>query len=231
MLKNIVVQRKIVTVSQSLLVSLIALMSTFAFASPIHKGHSWSASLGYEVDMGPARDPGDRDGAMAGSATGPSLGVQWWYRDWLAVESSFVYQSNSGKATHDYEHTAWRLGSGVRLAYPAMIKPHVSLGLAYDSFQSDWSLLSQAGSSSGKGVDHLSGLAGTAEVGLSASYSSWALSVHFGYIAYLSAQRDSTINSWTEGSGDITRESHTSWANDDKLLANINLGLRLSHSF
>ena len=230
-MKNTVVQRKVTILSPSLLVLLSALMSTLAFATPDHKGECWSASLGYEVDIGSARDPGDRDGAMAGSAAGPSFGVQWWYRNWLAVEGSFLYQSATGTTTHDYDHTAWRLGSGVRLAYPAIITPHLSLGLAYDSFQSDWSLLTQGGSSSGTGVDQLSGLAGTAEVGLSVSYSSWALSVHFGYLAYFSAQQESNIDSWTDGNGPITRNSHTNWANDDGLRANINLGLRLSYLF
>ena len=64
-----------------------AFLTTTAFASPLNKGDSWSAHLGYETDLGSARDPGDRDGAMAGSASGPSIGLQWWHQDWLAVEA------------------------------------------------------------------------------------------------------------------------------------------------
>ena len=230
-MNNATGHRKLIIISQALVVALIALMSTLAFASPIQKGDSWSASLGYELDIGAARDPGDRDGAMAGSALGPSVGAQWWYRDWLAVEGSFLYQSADGLATHDYNNTAWRLGTGIRLAYPAMVTPHLSLGLAYDSFRSEWALPSQDGSSSGAGVDQLSGLASTSEVGLSIAYDRWALSVHLGYVLYLSAQQESTVDSWVDGSGTITEENHTDWVNNDVMISNINLGLRLSYSF
>lgn len=223
----------LITLTQSLLITLLcAFLTTTAFASPLNKGASWSAHLGYETDLGSARDPGDRDGAMAGSASGPSIGLQWWHQDWLALESSFIFQSSASKAVGEYEQTAWRLGTSIRIAYPAMFSPHFSVGLAYDNFESKWSVPSEADRSYGSGVDQLNGLVGTTELGLSVNYSGWALSAHLGYLAYIGQQKDSQIDTWTEGAtGSKTSDDQSAWAKDNNRLGNINLGLRLTYSF
>ena len=233
-MKNTATSINLVKITSALLlISLSTLTSHLAEATPRPENTSWKAYLGYEYDFGSTRDPGDRDGAMAGSASGPSVGVQWWHSEWFAVESSFLYQSQEGKTTHDYDQTAWRLGTGARFTYPSMISPHITLGLAYDHFESEWTLPSDGNRSNGSGVDQLNGLAGTAEMGLSFSYLNWTLSGHLGFLAYLATtQQESTVNTWTEGTeGSITRESHTNWANNDLMPMSINFGLRLAYGF
>lgn len=220
------------TLSAIAMILISTCISVSALASPITQGDPLSASLGWEVDMGSARDPGDRDGSMGGRASGPSLGIQWWYRDWLAAEGRFSFQSDEGGlGTHEYENNAWRLGAGVRFALPKLLSPHLSIGLAYDRFRSEWAVPKMGDQSQGRGVDQLSGIAGTAEIGLSATYSGWALGVHLGGVIYLTADKESRIESWIEGTGSVTRDTSTAWAQDDQSFFNINLGVRLSRSF
>ena len=100
----------------SLLICLSTLVYGQAFSSPMAPGDQLSVSLGLESDFGSARDPGDRSSMMSGGAAGPSLGIQWWHFDWLAIESQFLYQTDSENLNaYAYESSAWRATVGARV--------------------------------------------------------------------------------------------------------------------
>jgi hypothetical protein len=205
--------------------------STSAIASPSVEGRLWSIDLGYEMDIGSARDPGDRDGAMMGETMGLSLGGQRWLKDWLAIDARFVYQGDGASGPNEYSSNAWRLGVGARAALPKRFSPYLSLGLAYDSTQTEWSIPNNQNNSYGSGTDSLSGIAGTAELGLALNYREWSLSAHFGVLVYLSTSQESDVDEWIVGGNMISQSEITDWISDDYIPTNLNFGLRLARSF
>ena len=210
---------------------LAILTSTTATASPMVEGQLWSADLGYEIEIGSARDPGDRDGAMMGETAGLSIGGQRWLKDWLAIDARFVYQTDGAKGPNEFSSSAWRLGVGARAALPKLISPYLAMGLAYDSTQTEWSISNNQDNSYGAGTDSLSGLAGTAELGLAVIYREWSLSAHFGLVVYLTTSQESDVDEWTVGGNMITQSDITDWIADDYVPTNLNFGLRLARSF
>lgn len=210
---------------------LTMITSTAAIASPTVEGKLWSVDLGYEIDLGSARDPGDRDGAMMGAARGLSLGGQRWLKDWLAIDARFVYQIDDATGPNKYSTSAWRLGVGARAALPKLFSPYLALGLAYDSTQTEWSIPNHQDQSYGAGTDALSGIAGTAELGLAVNYQEWSLSAHCGLVVYLTTRQESDVDEWTVGGNMITQSQATDWTLDDYVPTNLNFGLRLARSF
>ena len=218
-----------------LLICLATLVYGQAFSSPMAPGDKLSLSIGLEKDFGPMRDPGDRSPVMSGGAAGPSLGIQWWHFDWLAIESQFLYQTDSDNLdVYTYESSAWRATVGARVQARSFLSPHFALGLGFDSLALDWSLNPAEGQSQGSGTDELNCFVATAEVGLSLLYEGWGLGAHLGAVTILSSESDMALSDWQEGTrteGLVTEASASSWLSDPVSGGNINLGLRVYRSF
>lgn len=214
---------------------LMSIAATPAISSPSMRGDHWSVSAGWEFEVGLGRDPGHRDTGMAGAAAGPSLGVQYWLKDWFAAEGMFLVQTDHDTGgPFSYESSAWRVAAGLRLASPTVLSPHLSLGIGYDRFQSDWSVLSDAAEPSGKGTDQLSSLVGTSELGLTLHVDGWSLGAHLGFVMYFGADAEATVSAWSDSNtaqGGPTRSSVTDWASGPLNGGNINIGLRVARSF
>ena len=213
---------------------LLAGMHT-AFGSPSMPGDQWSISAGWEVEVGMGRDPGDRDGKMAGIAAGPSLGAQYWLEDWLAAEALLVHQTDHvANGPFAYESSAWRVAAGFRLAAPTALSPHLSLGVGYDHFQSEWSALSADAEPNGRGIDRLNSLVGISELGLTLHGAGWSLGAHLGFVMYFGADAEATVTAWPAdnmGQAGHSRSSVTDWASGPMDGGNINAGVRLTRSF
>ncbi len=210
-------------------------LSGHALSSPMTQGDQLSVSIGLETDLGATRDPGDRSSLMSGGAAGPSLAIQWWYFDWLAIESQFLYQTASENLNeYNYESSAWRTTVGARVQARSFLSPHFALGLGYDTLSLDWQLNPGEGQSEGNGTDELNSFVATAELGLSILYEGWGLGAHIGAVTILSSKSNMTLDDWQEGTateGLITEASASSWLNDQVSGGNFNLGLRLYRSF
>ncbi|MGB0646762.1 MAG: hypothetical protein ACPGQS_06260 [Bradymonadia bacterium] len=206
-----------------------------AVSSPMAAGDQVSISVGFESDFGVMRDPGDRSSLMSGGAWGPSLGIQWWYHDWLAIESHFLYQTDSDNLNeYAYESSAWRTTVGVRVQARSVLSPHFAVGLGYDNFTLDWELNPDEGQSQGNGADELSSVVATAELGLSLLYEGWGLSAHIGAVTILNSNSTMALDDWQQGNRDeglITEASASEWLDDPISGGNFNLGLRIYRSF
>jgi hypothetical protein len=212
-----------------------------AFASPSAEGDRWTVAAGWEIEFGSGREPSGLSDDVQGNnnSFGPSLTAQYWYRDWLAVQAQFLSQGGSymggtdldRDAAYEYDSHAMRFALGARVALPSVISPHLSIGLGYDSFESEWRLVEGGDQSFGNGVDTVSGMVMTAEVGLSLNIDGWSFGVYLGIVSYLIFNGDMELYTWTEGTAEplISRESFDDWTEMGG--GNINGGLRLSRSF
>ena len=181
-------------------------------AAPMDKGAKWGVFTGVQIDVVPGRDPGDRDDGMMGMAAGPEVGLQYWVKDWLAMEGALLYQSDERSSTrYDFSTSALRLRVGTRVALTKPLSPHLGLGLAYERFRSEW----------GTGTDELDSAVATIEAGLSYGRSHWSVGIHVGFVYPL----------FTEASVTNTSDPNSNWPNEDPLASTGNIGLRLGYSF